>query len=122
MYVYAYVYVVVKSHYGHSVTRQTMKTAHGAVHGGRMTAELERLSVAWTHMSEVWSVPHTEAEYRGISTLLDLVLDEVGEDDSHPLASLMETLGALVNAYEREHVRESCRSSLAGGGRSTSAK
>ena len=56
-------------------------------------------------MSEVLSVPHTEAEYRRISTLLDLVLDEVGEDDSHPLASLMETLGALVNAYEREHVR-----------------
>ena len=73
-------------------------------------------------MSEVLSVPHTEAEYRRISTLLDLVLDEVGEDDSHPLASLMETLGALVNAYEREHVREPCRSSLAGGGRSTSAK
>ncbi len=71
-----------------------------------MIAELERLSVAWTQMSEVLSVRHTEAEYLRISGLLDLVVDEVGEHDSHPLASLMETLGALVDAYEREHVLE----------------
>ena len=71
-----------------------------------MIAELERLAVAWTQMSEVLSVPHTEAEYLRISALLDLVVDEVGEHDSHPLASLMETLGTLVDAYEREHVVE----------------
>ena len=71
-----------------------------------MIAELERLSVAWTQMSEVLSVPHTEAEYVRISAFLDLVVDEVGEDDSHPLSSMMETLGTLVDAYEREHVRE----------------
>ena len=71
-----------------------------------MTAELERLSVAWAPVSGVLSVPLSEAEYQRIGTLLDLVVDEVGEDDSHPLASLVETLGALVDAYEREHVRE----------------
>ena len=71
-----------------------------------MIAELERLSVAWTQMSEVLSVPHTEAEYLRISAFLDLLVDEVGEDDLHPLASLVETLGALVAAYEREHVAE----------------
>lgn len=71
-----------------------------------MIAELERLSVAWTQMSEVLSVPHTEAEYLRISSLLDLVVDEVGEHDSHPLASLMETLATLIDAYEREHVVE----------------
>lgn len=71
-----------------------------------MIAELERLSAAWTPISEVLSVPHTEADYRRISALLDLVVDEVGEHESHPLASMMETLGTLVEAYEREHVRE----------------
>ena len=71
-----------------------------------MIAELERLSEAWTPISEVLSVPHTEAEYSRISALLDLVVDEVGEHELHPLASMMETLGALVDAYEREQVRE----------------
>ena len=66
----------------------------------------KRLSVAWKQMSEVLSVPHTEAEYRRVSAFLDLVVDEVGEDDSHPLAALIETLGALIDAYEREHVAE----------------
>lgn len=32
--------------------------------------------------------------------LLDGVIDEVGEDEYHPLASLMETLGSLVETYE----------------------
>jgi HTH-type transcriptional regulator/antitoxin HigA len=32
--------------------------------------------------------------------LLDEVTDEVGEDESHPLASFMDVLGALVEAYE----------------------
>ena len=41
-----------------------------------MIEEFERLSVAWTQMSEVLSVPHTEAEYLRISSLLDLVADE----------------------------------------------
>ena len=71
-----------------------------------MITELERLSDAWTQIGEVLSVPHTEAEYLRISAILDLVVDEVGEHDSHPLASMMETLGTLVDAYEREHVRE----------------
>ena len=71
-----------------------------------MIAELERLSDAWTQIGEVLSVPHTEAEYLRISAFLDLVVDEVGEHDSHPLASMMETLGTLVDANEREHVRE----------------
>jgi len=61
-----------------------------------MIAELERLSAAWTPISEVLSVPHTEAEYRRISAVLDLVVDEVGEHDSHPLASMMETLDSLT--------------------------
>jgi HTH-type transcriptional regulator/antitoxin HigA len=30
----------------------------------------------------------------------------VGEDESHPLASLMEVLGALIERYEAEHVPE----------------
>ncbi len=71
-----------------------------------MIAELERLSEAWTQISEILSVPHTEAEYLRISALLDVVVDEVGEHDSHPLAAMMETLGTLVDAYEREHVKE----------------
>lgn len=39
-------------------------------------------------------------------TLLDSLIDEVGEDESHPLASLMEIVGVLIRNYEDQHVPE----------------
>ena len=38
--------------------------------------------------------------------MVDDLIDEVGEDQSHPLASLMEVLGALIENYEARHVPE----------------
>jgi len=51
-------------------------------------------------------VPRTETEYQQLVTLLDALIDHVGEDESHPLASLMEVVGALIERYEDEHVPE----------------
>ena len=45
-------------------------------------------------------------EYYRIVALLDHLIDEVGEDEDHPLASLMEVLGVLIERYEAEHVSE----------------
>jgi HTH-type transcriptional regulator/antitoxin HigA len=33
-------------------------------------------------------------------------MDEVGEDEAHPLASLMEVVGVLIERYEEEYVPE----------------
>jgi HTH-type transcriptional regulator / antitoxin HigA len=52
------------------------------------------------------SVPYTESEYGRLVSLLDSLIDEVGEDESHPLASLMEVLGVLIEKYEDKHVPE----------------
>lgn len=38
--------------------------------------------------------------------LLDRLIDEVGENENHPLASMMEILGVLIEKYEDEHVAE----------------
>ena len=45
-------------------------------------------------------------EYQRLTALLDNLIDEVGEDESHPLASLMEVVGVLIERYEDEHVPE----------------
>jgi HTH-type transcriptional regulator/antitoxin HigA len=45
-------------------------------------------------------------EYNRLVSLLDSLIDEVGEDESHPLASLMEVLGVLIERYEDEYVPE----------------
>ena len=38
--------------------------------------------------------------------LLDRLIDPVGEDENHQLASMMEVLSVLVERYEAEHVPE----------------
>lgn len=67
---------------------------------------LERTVQLWPEISDVLLVPHTEAEYNKTVALLDELIDEVGEDVDHPLASLMETLGTLIEAYEDQHYLE----------------
>jgi len=44
--------------------------------------------------------------YEQAVSLLDDLVDEVGEDEDHPLASLMEVLSVLIEKYEDEHVPE----------------
>ena len=38
--------------------------------------------------------------------VLDELIDIVGEDENHPLASLMDVVGTLIEKYEDEHVPE----------------
>ena len=60
----------------------------------------------WSSISEMLYVPHTEEEYQDLVKLLDSLIDEVGEDETHPLASLMEIIGVLIEKYENEHIPE----------------
>ena len=47
---------------------------------------------------------HTPKEYERAVALINRLLDVVGEDESHPLAGLLDLVGELVSAYEaREH-------------------
>ena len=71
-----------------------------------MTDTLKATLAHWPELSQSVFVPHTEAEYRRLVALLDQLVDEVGNDESHPLASLMEVIGLLIEKYEDEHVLE----------------
>jgi len=47
---------------------------------------------------------HAHSEHKQLTALLDNLIDEVGEDESHPLASLMQIVGVLIEKYEDENV------------------
>ena len=68
--------------------------------------DIQRVEQVWPTVKDVVYYPHTEAEYNRLVSLLDSLIDEVGEDESHPLASLMEVIGVLIEKYEDEHVPE----------------
>lgn len=68
--------------------------------------DVSKTADAWSSLAGKIYVPHSEEEYRQLVALLDSMIDEVGEDESHPLASLMEIVGVLIEKYEDEHVPE----------------
>jgi len=68
--------------------------------------DVDRTASAWSSLSGKVFVPHSDEEYRRLVSLLDNLIDEVGENEAHPLASLMEIVGVLVQNYENDHVPE----------------
>lgn len=72
----------------------------------KMNKTLKTSLAHWPELSQSVFVPHTEIEYRRLVALLDQLVDEVGNDETHPLASLMEVVGLLIEKYEDEQVPE----------------
>jgi HTH-type transcriptional regulator/antitoxin HigA len=70
----------------------------------RLPSQLREALNAWPAVEPILAVPRTDAQYRQLVKLLDQLIDEVGENENHPLASLMEIIGVLIEKYEDEHV------------------
>jgi HTH-type transcriptional regulator/antitoxin HigA len=70
------------------------------------TSELGTVEQVWPRLAPLVFVPHTEQDYARLVEMLDTLIDAVGEDERHPLASLMEIIGVLIEKYEEEHVPE----------------
>lgn len=71
-----------------------------------MATEIQTAQDVLPMLAPVVFVPHEESEYQQLVEMLDSLIDVVGEDEDHPLASLMEVIGVLIEKYEDEHVPE----------------
>jgi HTH-type transcriptional regulator/antitoxin HigA len=71
-----------------------------------MATEVQTAERVWPALASIVFVPHSEREYQRLVGLLDALIDVVGENENHPLASLMEVIGVLIEKYEDEHVPE----------------
>ncbi|MFM9265112.1 hypothetical protein [Tychonema sp. BBK16] len=77
------------------------------------TEQLELLKTLSTIIQQTHSlekqttfVPCTEEGYEHLVELLDSLIDRIGEDERHPLASMMDVIGVLIENYESEHIPE----------------
>ena len=57
-------------------------------------------------MQPIFSVPHDKKHYNKLVSFLDTLIDEVGNNEKHLLASLMETIGSLIETYESRYINE----------------
>jgi len=71
-----------------------------------MNIQLEEIAKAWSAMQPIFSVPHDQKHYNKLVSLLNTLIDEVGNNEKHPLASLMETIGSLIETYESRYINE----------------
>jgi HTH-type transcriptional regulator/antitoxin HigA len=46
----------------------------------------------------------TKKDYTRAVEMLDAILDEVGEDEKHPMAELADAISVFIEKYEAEHV------------------
>ena len=65
---------------------------------------LEHITPVWNDFSKYVHVLHNEDDYEKAVSLLDSLVDMVGENESHPLASLMELVSVLIENYEDAYV------------------
>lgn len=64
-----------------------------------ITADLQQ---CWTQVSALLKI-QDEQDYDLARARLNSLIDEVGTDERHPLYSLLDTLGAVVHAWEEQH-------------------
>lgn len=62
----------------------------------------EAVQPYWAVVEPVLTV-RTEADYGRAVARLNELLDEVGDDTTHPLYGLLDMSGTLIRAYEDEH-------------------
>lgn len=67
-----------------------------------MTFITNELQTHWTNIAPLLTI-RNEREYNIAVTRLNQLLDEIGDNDKHPLYGLLDTLGTLVHLYEEEH-------------------
>ncbi|PJZ79185.1 helix-turn-helix domain-containing protein [Leptospira meyeri] len=68
-----------------------------------MILEIEKVKNVWHDVKDILSVPHTDKQYKKLVKVLDELIDEVGNDEKHQLAPLLETVGNLIEEYENDH-------------------
>ena len=67
-----------------------------------MTIQTKELQNHWTSIRPLLTI-RNEREYDAAIKRLNDLLDEVGDNERHPLYSLLDTMSTLIHVYEEEH-------------------
>ena len=68
-----------------------------------MSSLIEQAAQHWQFVSPLLRKPENEADYDQLVEALDELTDRIGDDESHPLMSLVDIIGDWVEAYDLEH-------------------
>lgn len=71
----------------------------------KRTPNPQTILQAWMPFKQAIGVTsvHNEEEYAQATATIEVLLDEIGDNESHPLADVLDYLSDQVKAYEDEH-------------------
>ena len=67
-----------------------------------MSVITDDIQVHWRVVRSLFSI-RNEKEYDIAIERLNALIDEVGDNEEHPLYELLDTLGAVIHTYEEQH-------------------
>lgn len=67
--------------------------------------DIEDIKKKWPAINKVLSVYKTKKDYNRAVQVLDYLLDEIGQNEKHPLSSLIDTIGVLIEDYEDKNIQ-----------------
>ena len=67
-----------------------------------MSVITDDIQVHWHVVRSLFSI-RNEKEYDIAIERLNALIDEVGDNEEHPLYELLDTLGAVIHTYEEKH-------------------
>ncbi|MCQ2999687.1 transcriptional regulator [Pseudomonas syringae] len=68
-----------------------------------MSALIKQAAEHWPFVSPLLRRPQDEADYGALVDSLDELLALIGDDESHPLNSLVLLVGDFIEAYDHKH-------------------
>lgn len=57
----------------------------------------------WKHISPIIHEPQTDDEYDQLASMLDRLLDIVGDDEDHELMGLVDVISHMISMYDDAH-------------------
>lgn len=57
----------------------------------------------WKHISPIIHEPQTDNEYDQLASMLDRLLDIVGDDETHELMGLVDVISHMISMYDDAH-------------------
>jgi len=67
-----------------------------------MTEMIQEIQPHWVVVRPYLTI-HNEQDYERAVEQLNQLIDEVGDDETHPLYEFLDTLGTIVHAYEEKN-------------------
>lgn len=68
-----------------------------------MSVLIKKAAEHWQFVSPVLRKPKNEDDYDALVQALDELLEMTGEDESHPLMSLVDIIGDLIEEWDHKH-------------------